>query len=53
MKEHKQRAYEGIKKKGLVPIEILNVMTFDEMLEHILKYLTIGELWYPGLENRS
>ncbi len=46
-----KQAYDAILKKGLVPKDILDQMTFAEMLKHLLTYHTTGEIWYPGVKS--
>ncbi|MFA6801357.1 MAG: hypothetical protein WCR19_04550 [Acholeplasmataceae bacterium] len=38
---------QNIIKKGLIPIKIIEQMTLNEMLEHLLRYLSLGEIWIP------
>lgn len=50
MRIDKKQAYDAILRKGLVPKDILDKMSFAEMLKHLLTYSTTGEIWYPGIK---
>jgi hypothetical protein len=51
MRDYKKEAYDAILKKGTVPKVVLDQMTFNEMLKHLLTYSTTGEIWYPGVKS--
>lgn len=51
MRDYKKEAYDAILRKGIVPKDILDKMTFQDMLRHLLTYMTTGQIWYPGVES--
>jgi len=51
MRNYEKEAYDAILKKGIVPKDILDQMTFKEMLKHLITYHTTGEIWYPGIKS--
>ena len=51
MRDYKKETYEAILKKGTIPKDILDQMTFEEMLKHLLTYHTTGLIWYPGINS--
>lgn len=53
MRDYKKEAYDAILKKGLISKDILDKMTFEDMLKHLVTYHTTGLIWYPGIEVKA
>lgn len=39
---------KSIKEKGLIDPKIADKMSMNEMIEHLLRYTVLGEIWIPG-----
>jgi hypothetical protein len=44
---YQEKCKNSILKKGLIPPKIVERMTFNEMIEHLLRYQVQGEIWIP------
>jgi hypothetical protein len=39
---------KSVKEKGLIDPKIADTMSLNEMIEHLLRYIVLGEIWIPG-----
>ena len=42
-----------IKEKGLIAPDVVDKMTINEMIEHLLRYRCLGEIWIPEVHHAN
>lgn len=44
---------KAIKEKGLIDPKIADRMSLNEMIEHLLRYSVLGEIWTPEVHHAN